>query len=73
MTELINEYLKTTKLLKTRIDEISNWLKDEKNLEKIKSLKIRKEYLEQERYDMLDVVTEMRGIISEEKIASGDC
>lgn len=71
MTELIKSYLDTAKLLKVRIEEISEELKTETDLPKHKSLKARKEMLEDERYDMLGVVVQMIEY-SEEKFACGD-
>ena len=59
MTELIKSYLETAKILKQRIDEISEMMKTETDLQNHKSLKARKETLEDERYDMLGVVVEM--------------
>jgi len=57
MTELIKSYLETAKILKQRIDEISEMMKTETDLQNHKSLKARKD--EDERYDMLGVVVEM--------------
>jgi len=71
MTELIKSYLDTAKLLKVRIEEISEELKTETDLLKHKSLKARKEMLEDERYDMLGVVVQMIEY-SEEKFVCGD-
>ena len=73
MTELINSYLTAASLVKKRIDEISEIIKKECDLDTLKSLRARKSLLEDERYDMLGIVSEMIQQSKDYKMASGDC
>lgn len=73
MTELINSYLKAAQLVKKRIDEISEIMKCEKDIEVLKALKARRDLLEDERYDMLGVVSEMIKQSEDYERVSGDC
>lgn len=71
MTELIRSYLLTAKLLKDRINELSQLIKMEADVEKHNSLVARKELLSQERYEMLAVVAQMLEYEEDKKLASG--
>lgn len=72
MTELIRSYLDTAKLLKERICQITQTIKNSTNADEIKALNTRRDLLEDERYDMLGAVSAMLEYVGEEKVASGD-
>jgi hypothetical protein len=72
MTELIKSYLNTAAIIKKRMDELAELMKNEKDIEKLKSLRLRRSLLEDERYEMLGVVSDMIRA-SVKKNASGDC
>lgn len=73
MTELINSYLKSAQIVKKRMDELSELMKKEKDIDTFKSLQARRNLLEDERYDMLGIVSQMIELSDDYKKASGDC
>ena len=71
MTELIKSYLHAAATVKKRMDELTALMKNEKDVDKLKSFRARRNILEDERYEMLGVVSEMIRL-SVGKNASGD-
>ena len=73
MTELIKSYLAVASMVRNRMTELTQQMKEEEDADKLKSLRIRRDILQDERYEMLGVVSEMIHRNSETEKASGDC
>lgn len=73
MTELIKSYLAAAAMVRNRITELTQQMKEEKDADKLKLLRIRRDILQDERYEMLGVVSEMIHRNIEIEKASGDC
>lgn len=73
MTELIKSYLAAASMVRNRMAELTQQMKEETNADKLKSLRMRRDILQDERYEMLGVVSEMIHRKTETEKASGDC
>lgn len=72
MTELVKSYLGYAIEVKKRMDEIAQLMKKAIDIEELKSLRARYNLLQDERYEILGVASEMIRLYGEQKRASGE-
>lgn len=73
MTELIKSYLAAAAMVRKRMTELTEQMKEETDADKLKTLRIRRDLLQDERYEVLGVVSEIIRRNTQSEKVRGDC